>query len=826
MKTRLLYFITALAIFTAASAFTSAFTPASAARQTLIPVEGTVTEASGAPLGFATVALMAPDSTLIAGTSSDENGRFSFNAPEGDWLLCVSLIGYRDCRLTVNVRAPRTELQSVALEEDTQLLEGARITAKAPIMEVKIDKVVMNVAQSAIAQSSNGLDLLKKAPGVVIDKDGNITLNGKPVAIWMDGRPSHMDGKALEAFLRSTDGGSIDKIELMEHPSAKYDAEGSGGIINIRTKRNMLAGLHGTLGANLAGMYFGKYDRLAIDDSQWANLSWRTAKNNTYLNLSHSDYHWDVDIDIDTKTDNPAGLLEQQSRSFHKTGSRSTRLTLGNDWFADKRNTFGFIVRLPWNTEWTASPRTDNVSTLKLDGTELQRDESAINNDSRYNQISGNLNYTHIFDEARGAELTVNLDAYRYVSDTDNHQDIWNQTAGSTTWAESARQITGNNLLNILSAKADYQSVLWGSTMFEAGLKWARSSTANDTRRVETGSSPMDATTSFTYLEHIGAAYFDFARQFGPKWSVKAGLRAEYTWTFGDWITAGSETRRHYLNWFPTLFVGWNPAEGQNYAFSFTRRIHRPRYWTLNPVEDFVDAHTSTVGNPDLLPEFSNNLGLQAAWGRHFSLSASWEYSTQVTTQLPAFDGTGNQRLEWGNFGRSHQAMLGANISALPITSWLDWSVNLTGAYMNNISDATSYRRDCFAGFLYTSLTFSLPAGWKVEWDANAQTPLVYTYMRIHSGITSDIAARKSFFDGALSLNLGVNDLFRSRIQRIDIFDPTTGKQISFLNQNYLVQRVTVGLTWSFGKSSSTRQRKVGNLEEASRTGGGSGIGM
>ena len=817
MKKRLLYLLSTLLICAPASSF--------AARQTQIPVEGAVTEISGAPLGFATVALLAPDSTLVAGTSSDENGRYKFSAPEGDWTLIVSLIGYRDHAQTVTVRAPRTELQPVALEEDTQLLESARITAKAPIMEVKIDKVVMNVAQSAIAQQSNALDVIKKAPGVVIDKDGNITLNGKSVAIWMDGRPSHMDGKALEAFLRGTEGSSIDKIELIEHPSSKYDAEGSGGIINIRTKRNMLAGLHGSIGADLGGMYFGSHNLFAWEDSEWANLSWRTKSNNTFLNLSHGDYRWDVDLDVDTKTESPAGLMEQLSQSFHKTGMTSNRVTLGNDWFIDKRNTLGFIVRLPWHSEGSASSRPENVSRLLLDGTELQKDESAIVNNSHYTQLSANLNYTHIFNEARSEELTVNLDAYRNGQFSDNRQDIWTQTTGSTDWSESGRQIVGNGLLNILSAKADYQSVLWGSTMFEAGAKWARSSTANDTRRIETGAAPMDQTTSFTYLEHIGAAYFNFARQLGAKWSLKAGLRAEYTWTFGDWVTAGTETHRHYLNWFPTLFVGWQPTEKQNYAFSLTRRIRRPGYWSLNPVEEYVDAHTSTVGNPDLLPEFTNSVGLQAGFGQHFSLAANAQYATQVTTQIPVFDASGNQKLEWGNFGRTYQAGLSANMTALPVTSWLDWTVSLTGAWMQNISDATAYRQSSYAAFFRTSLAFTLPADWKIEWDAYAQTPLVYTYMRVHPNFESDLAVRKTFFDGALSLNAGIQDLFRTSQQNIDILDTNTGKVVSVLKQKYFTQRVNIGLTWSFGKASSTRRRHVGDLEEASRATGGGGIG-
>ena len=822
MKYRLLYSIAAALVF---CGFSILNTPAFAARQTLVPVEGTVTETSGAPLGFATVALMSADSTLIAGTSSDENGRYKLSAPEGEWTLCVSLIGYRDRSLTVMVQAPRTELQPIALEEDSQLLESARITAKAPIMEVKIDKVVMNVAQSAIAQSSNGLDLLKKAPGVVIDKDGNITLNGKSVAVWMDGRPSHMDGKSLEAFLRGTDGASIDKIELMEHPSSKYDAEGAGGIINIRTKRNMLAGLHGSIGAELGGMYFGKEKRLAWDDREWANLSWRTAKNNTFLNLSHGDYNGDVLLGIDTKMETPAGILEQTSNSLMCWGNRSQRITLGNDWFANAHNTFGFIIRLPWERGITTSPRSNNVSQTKLDGVELQRDESENNNLERNRRISANLNYTHIFDEAHGSELTVNLDAYRDLRGSDNRQDIWTQMAGGTDWTPSGRQILGDNHLMILSAKADYQRILWGSTMFEAGAKWSHSATTNDSRRIFTGAAPSDQSTSFTYLENIGAAYFDFARQFGPKWSVKVGLRAEYTWSFGDWITAGAQSRRHYLNWFPTLFASWSPTEKQHYNFSFTRRIHRPGYWTLNPVEEYVDAHTTLVGNPELLPEFTNSLGLQAMWGRYFSLSAGADYATQVTTQVPSFAANGDQRMEWGNFGRTFQATLAANVSALPVTSWMDWTFILAGIWMNNISDETAFRQSNFSAFARTSLTFSLPADWKIEWDAYGRSPFVYTYMKLHASFSSDIAARKTFFDGALSLNLSVNDIFRSNRNNMYVMDPNTGKQVSYLGQKYLSQRVNIGLTWSFGKATGSRRRNVGELEEASRASGGGGIG-
>ncbi|MGN1226729.1 MAG: carboxypeptidase-like regulatory domain-containing protein, partial [Candidatus Cryptobacteroides sp.] len=208
--------------------------PASAKRQSeLVSLYGKVLDSEdGDPIAWATVALLDGEENVIAGGSTDEEGIFLLKAEEGEYLLRCTFIGYEDHQQMVSLSGNVVEVAPIRLALSAQTLEGATVTERVKLVEMKIDKVVMNVSQSAFAQGSNALELMKKAPGVTIDKDGNVKLNGKSVSVWIDGRPSYLDGKALEAMLRSTNGESIDKFELMENPSSKYDAAGQGGIIN------------------------------------------------------------------------------------------------------------------------------------------------------------------------------------------------------------------------------------------------------------------------------------------------------------------------------------------------------------------------------------------------------------------------------------------------------------------------------------------------------------------------------------------------------------------------------------------------------------------
>ena len=787
--------------------------------QTIVSLEGKVSDANGgAPLEYATAALRQADSTVVAVATTSADGSYRLSAPSGEYVVEISLLGY----ISQSCTAALPGTKDFSLEPDREMLNAATVTERTPLMEMKIDKLVMNVGQSAFSQGSNGLELIKKAPGVTIDKDGNIKLNGKSVAVWIDGRPSYLDGESLQALLRSTSGDSIEKFEIMEHPSSKYDAAGHGGIINIKTKKNLARGLNGSLGFDGGGMYFGgDLDKFDMQASAWANVNCRTKKNNTFVNIYGGDYDMGVGLDIRTIQQLPVGEYALDSRSLSEINYKSWQVKAGNDWFINDRNIFGVILTFPGGISTTLSDPSRNTSTTSVNGAPVQTMSTMTDNGSRTRRLTGNLNYTHVFNEARSAEMTVNLDWYRSATPSDNRLENDVLDAGSTVPYETMRSVVSDNLLNIYSAKLDYQTVMFNKAMVEAGFKWATSMTDSDTDREETGVPVWN--TRFGYREHIGAVYASAALQLNPKWSLKAGLRGEYTGSYGNWITAGTDTERNYFDLFPTLYLGYNPSEKWRHSFSYTRRINRPGYWNLNPVEDLVDAHTTTVGNPDLLPEYSNDINISSGYGQHLYMSLGYNHTGQMSTQVPVFKENGDQQLKVDNFGKMDMVTLSGGLSALPLSKWLQFSLHVNGMYISNVSTG-DFRNESFTAMAYSCLSFILPSDWKVELDGRCNSPMAYGYFETSSSWVSNLGVKKNMLDNRLILSINVDDIFRS--SRNDVTIVGMGTTTSVMKQKYYSQCFHVGLSWNFGHAQQTRYRKVGQLDEASRSGGGSSSGI
>ncbi len=772
-------------------------------------VKGQVFEkSSGFPLAWATVAI-SRDSTIITGTACDENGKFSLSAPEGKYTLVFSMVGYIEQRRDLTMGKGTLEFPAVYMEEDAQMLQGARLVERERLVEMKIDKLVMNVGQSAFAQGSNGYELIKKAPGVTIDKDGNIKLNGKSVEIWIDGRPSHLDGKSLEALLRGTNGESIDKFELISNPSAKYDAQGQGGIINIKTKRNALQGLNGSVSANAGGMYYGDdYKRWIYRHGESANLNYRSGKVNTFLNLNEEKEVSYAEFNMTSKINK----LSSESESILKLERKYLQARTGMDWSIDKKNTIGFIVGLPVSKDITSSPRKDNRSTLS-DGLKELYTESEILNDSRGRQLNANLNFTHIFSEAKASEITANFDYYSNRAKSDNSQK--NHKLEGGVWTElPGTKYGSDNYVDLYSAKADYQSLIFGFAMLESGAKWSSSKTYNKDTQAGT---PGEV---YNYSENIGALYASVGAQLGPKLSLKMGVRGEYTDANGDWANG----KRQYFDLFPTVFAGYNPSEKFNLGLSYTRRINRPSYWQLSSSKNFVDSKTYIVGNPQLQPEYNNSVSMNMGMGRHFSLYLVGDFTKGSMTQKPELaDGGSSQVMKWINYGRRDMGILGFTMSELALSKWLSWTLSLNGMYMNNKFDdssSTLQNNEGFTGSGYTTFSFLLPKDWKVQLDAYGSLPMAYGYFKLKSMYGSSLAVKKNLLDNKLVLSLNISELFHYTDMNVENL---VEKGNSDLKQRFLHNHVRFGISYSFGNSGQSRRRNVGTLEEAGRMGGGSG---
>ena len=191
-------------------------------------LSGKVQDTNGQAVAFATISLLQPDSTLVTGAISDEDGAYTLSAAAGNYIVQVSFVGY--ATQTDNIHLQQSETKHFTLRPQTEELAEVEVQAKRPLVERQMDKLVMNISESPFAIGSNGQELLRKAPGVVIDKGGNITVNGKSVEIYINGRPSYMTGEQLKGMLQGTDGATIEKIEIITNPSAKYDAAGQGDM--------------------------------------------------------------------------------------------------------------------------------------------------------------------------------------------------------------------------------------------------------------------------------------------------------------------------------------------------------------------------------------------------------------------------------------------------------------------------------------------------------------------------------------------------------------------------------------------------------------------
>ena len=816
-----------------------------------VEVRGRVVDQStGQPLPFATVAIFKADSTVLAGAVADVDGAYQVTVGKPShkqYTMSVTFIGYRPFLQTITFSDPVMQLADIALVPDATMLQAVEIVERAPVIEQQVDKLVMNVSRTAFAQSNNALDLLRKAPGVSIDKDGNVQLNGQAVSVWIDGRPSHLDGKSLEMLLRSTDGTTIDKIEIMANPSSKYDAEGQGGIINIRTTKTFVHGINGTLSADAGGMWFdrssqvrGSVNQFFLDHNVSANINYRTDKTNTYLQLSES--AGGMGVDLVTHTTIPMGdtLFEQRSKSLCDIDSRSYVVKVGNDWFIDKHNTVGISFTMPMSTmdQWDDS--SFSIQTLRNDT--VQRVLSNPITQFAQRQYKGNINFTHIFNEAVASEITVNIDFLRNALESTNLQtNSFLSTFLPGTVADSVKvlSLVSDNMVDIYSAKADWQGVVGNGFFMEAGAKWARSHSTNFLTQVNrcdmagVGVRSDTVENPFDYTETVGAAYATVSRQFGPCWSAKVGLRGEYT----NAHNTTDVVKQNYFDLFPTAYVGYSsPDMMKRASLSYTRRIARPRYNQLNPFRNYVDAHTCNEGNPDLKPAYSDNFALTVGFGRYVTLSGNYIYTKDQHSIRPILDPlTGEQVMKHDNFGTTALLGGGVTLTELPLGKLFTFTLNAYAydyfssdtATESRVSgmetDEGAYRVHSLLASLYGCLTLNLKDTWKIQLDGNYTSPMVAGYMQTRPMGLVNLGVKKTALDGRLILTLNFNDLFRTMNNSFDvIYSNDIASQFS---QRYLIQKVSVGLQWNFGAAQRPlRQRNVGILDESSRVDSGSGL--
>ena len=841
-------------------------------------IVGTVQDAQGEPIAYATVSLLTTDSSLVTGAITDEKGAFSLNLPKrgentdekvettsvdprplppspqagrgsspaspvvrpGDrtsMILQVSFIGYKTVARAIHSGDANL---LITLHEESAELAEVEVKAKRQLIERQFDKIVLNVSNSPFAAGSNGKDLLKKAPGVQVDKDGNVTVNGKSVEVYIDGRPSYLSGDQLKAMLEGTDGSTIEKIEIISNPSAKYDAAGQGGIINIKTKRNMMQGLNGTLSASYGGMYYGDVEKWQNREMFSLNLNYRSEKTYTFATLTQLYVDQNIHVEVgsealDTLTQT---RTERYDESEYVCDFQYYMLKVGNDWFIDKKNTFGFIFQAPFMIIMREDvPAGRGWGYTKVGNDIVENSMSVLENPIRSQQYTANLNYTHVFNDSLDRELTTNVDYNRYAGQQMNSQQNTYFHNGFADTTCMGMVINTDQVVDIYSAKVDFQTRFWQTGMIEAGAKWAMSNTFNrmTTDSTVNGVARETLHSDFDYSEQVAAVYISVAKQFGQKFNAKLGLRGEFTHSEGDWISADSTSMKNYFDVFPTAFFGYNPTDKWSMNVSYTRRIKRPSYYQLNPFRTYLDAHNYQEGNLELTPEFNNQVDLNFSYSQYVALAFNFAHTQDMLSAHMELLPNGNGRQKWVNFGTCTTHGGNLSLTELPLVpkfetgadgtrqmtgAWLALTVN--AAYYNFINrsyDGTYLNRNHYASASAT-LTAYLPQDWTLSVDGNYNTPLTIGYNKTDATWYLGAAVRKMWRKQGLVLNIQAQDLLRSVHYRSDSFGMAEGNS-SYYYEHWRYQNVSMSLTWMFGQQQYVKRRNVGNMEEAERLGGG-----
>lgn len=721
-------------------------------------VSGSVRDEEGQPMQNATIALK-QKTAIRKFTLTDAGGSFLFVAPPADTLtLSLTATGYNS-KDTVFVWEGKNALvlPPFTLQPSNQQLTALTVTASKPLIEVQPDKTVFNVSSSIVGSGGTALEVLQKSPGVLVDKDDNITMNAKSgVRIYIDGRPSPLSLPEVAALLRSLPAADVDAIEIITNPSARYEAAGNAGIINIRLKKNKALGTNGSLNAGYNVGILPKYNGgfTLNHRTQSLNLfggySYNLARNESYLNLFRSQND---------------SLYDQRSQTFSR--NRSHNLKAGADWFINKQHTLGLLVTGNFSeNEGRTNSRTPIAAQSNKDV--VQTLEALTQSRRRRANFSTNLNYR--FADTAGRVLSADADWSQFDLEGEAYTpNVYRNKAGEVLSQTAFRNRTPVTI-QFYSLQASYESKLWGGKVV-TGLRSASARTDNRFQFFDypSGQAVRNGQRSnrFRFTEDIHAAFVQYNKQKG-KWSYTAGLRVEATNSLGR-LTAESTTgnktvRRRYVNLFPTAGLTYQLHKDHQLGLSAGRRIDRPSYQDLNPFENRLDELTYQKGNPFLRPQFTNNIELKHTY--RYKLSTSIGFSDVQDFFAQITDTTEGRRnfITQRNLARQRIWSLS---SALPFSPTKWWRVYASAGvthsrYRAQFEPGKEIRINATVANLYQQHSFTINKNWSGEISGFYTSPYVWAGTYECRAIWSlDAGLQRKVLKDQGTIRLGVSDIFR-----------------------------------------------------------------
>jgi len=754
-----------------------------------IKVRGLVVESNGGtPIEFATIMIgNAETRQAITGTTTGPDGAFEAVAPTDNFYVEISFIGFVTQRIEeVDIQGGAADLGTVQLSENSQTLDEVIVRAEKSQTEFQLDKRVFNVGKDLTSAGGTALDVLNNVPSVNVSVEGEVSLRGSSgVQILINGKPSVLtseQGNALGTI--TTD--MIERIEVITNPSAKYDAEGTSGIINIVIKKDERKGVNGSATINTG---------IPHNHSFGLSLNRRTEKFNLFSQLGAGYRELPDDIrninrDLVDGTEVRSDGMEYRNETFYN-------VILGTDYHIDPYNVLTLSGYFAYEVE--DQPSLTDFGFIDENGllaSQWRREEATEATNPKWQY---ELQYKREFKDDE--DHTLLFSALGNFFGKDQSSEFTNTTtAGNDADAEQRTRTNFSEAENTF--KLDYTRPFNEQWTIETGAQYVMTDVSNDFAVSDLIDGDWvlnpDLTNVFEYDQKVLGLYGTGAYE-GKKWGLKVGLRMENTSLNTLLVNTNEANRQNFTNLFPSAHTSFKVSDAFSLQAGYSRRIMRPRLWDLNPFFNIRNDFSIRVGNPDLLPEFTDSYELTSilVLGKaSMNFGVFHRFTTDVVERVSTFEDNVNTVKPY-NIGTNRATGVEVNAKYSP-NNWLsvngDFNYNVfnrRGAF-----ETTSFDFDGNQWFAKVMAKFKLPAQIDFELIGQYQSAVRTIQGEMADMLFADLGLRKKILNGKGVINLSVRDIFASRIMVNEVLQP----EFYLYNRRLRGRFVTLGFSFGFGK--------------------------
>jgi Outer membrane protein beta-barrel family/CarboxypepD_reg-like domain len=771
-------------------------------------ISGKISDETSNPVAYANILLLkTQDSTIVSGTTSNENGDFVFNAIKANnYILKTSFISYEDNYTNIMVNEDLL-IPTIILKESIEALSEVQITYKKPTLKREVDRLVFNVEKTALSEG-NMMEVLRSTPGVLV-LDNKITIKNSTPTVYINDKKVHLSSSEVMELLEGTSASNIQAVEVITNPPAKYGAE-STVVLSIKMSKNLISGYNGTVFSNYTQGVFAKTNQGMTNYfkgekiSLFANYSYNNRKIDRVerTTINYPSQQWISDLDRNTWTE-------------------THNISLNFDWDINSNNSLNISA----NTQFLPYYKSTTKSTTQI--TPIINNEIAdfnsynLSRDKKTN-LGFDLGYVHSFNK-NNAKLAFNSHYTNY--DYKRRQDVETDyfLGDNTFFVNNAFNTSSTQDTEIFTSKLDYNLPINDSSSFETGVKFSNvKSNSDNIQKDIIGNTEVlntDNTDFFNYDETVYAAYLSYDKQW-EKWSLSSGIRVEQTVIKAFSVSTNQNNDQDYLEWFPTANIGFQASDKVNLYANYKRSISRPDYNSLNPFKFFLNDNTVVTGNPALIPLFTSNIKLGVSINNIFTIETYYKKYKNNIFEIPIQDNNTNI-LTFTALNINYTEEIGLDMEAY-FNIAEKWSVYIGTSFYNYKDNATLFNntisRDRWANYtnFINNFSFLKDNSLTANFSLTYVGKNVQGLQLVESIVFTNLSFKKTIFKGKGSLSLIISDLFNQQ----DYFITT-----KFLNQdqtlydNLDTRYIKFGFRYKFGNTKLSTKEHYSSVEERDRLG-------